>query len=141
MRVLLADDQPGVRFALRVLLERLPDLEVIGEAVNAAGLLAQAKEARPDLLLLDWPLPGAAPDDLLSALRRICPHLPVIALSGRPEMRGSALSAGADAFVCKGEPPEELLEAIVDCWYRQQGELPPLATRRASPETYLTPHL
>jgi DNA-binding NarL/FixJ family response regulator len=141
MRILLADDQPSVRFALRAMLERLPDLEVIGEAVDAATLLAQMEKATPDLLLLAWPLAGKPPADLFPALRRVRPHLPVIVLSGRPEARNAALQAGASAFVYKGDPPEVLLAAIVDCWCGQQGDLPGTRPQAQSPEGQITHHL
>jgi DNA-binding NarL/FixJ family response regulator len=125
MRILLADNQPKVRFALRTLLDRLPDLEVIGEAWDAAELLSLASAVVPDLLLMAWSLPGEAPVDLLSALRRRHPRLPVIVLSGRPEARSVALRAGASAFVYQCDPPETLLAAIVDCWYVLQPDLRP----------------
>lgn len=115
MRILLADDQPEVRFALRALLEQQPGLVVVGEATDAGDLLLQAKTACPDLVLLDWPLPGSAPADLLAALRRGNPRMPVIAMSGRPETRPVALVAGAVGFVNKCDPPEQLLEAISCC--------------------------
>jgi DNA-binding NarL/FixJ family response regulator len=118
MRILLADNQPEVRFGLRVLLERRPGFEVVGEAVGAVDLLAQAEAGCPDLVLLGWELPGLARNDLPSALRRVCPNLRVIVLSGRPEARRVALTAGADAFVSKADPPERLLAAINDCWHR-----------------------
>jgi len=116
MRILLSDDQPKVRFALRVLLERQPGVEIVGEAIAADDLLAQARTIRPDLVLLGWELPGLSATRSLSALRRACPDLYVIALSGRPEARRAALAAGADAFVSKGDPPERLLAAISDYW-------------------------
>jgi DNA-binding NarL/FixJ family response regulator len=154
MQILLADNQPKVRFGLRVLLKRQPGLKVIGEAINAEELLAQVEADCPDLVLLSWGLPGfakvapsasrrgepvactevppehdegpsrSAPpgQGLLSALRRACPGLFVIILSGRPEVRRAALAAGADAFVCKCDPPERLLAAIADCSARQHSE-------------------
>ena len=112
MRVLLADDQSKVRSALRLILEHQPDLNVLGEAVDAQGLLDWVRLVCPDVVLLDWELPGLPRHDLLSALRGLCPHLKVIALSGRPEARQAALAAGADAFVSKGDPPEQLLAAV-----------------------------
>jgi two-component system response regulator DesR len=112
MRILLADDQPTVRFALRVLLERQAGEEVVGEAADTEELLAQAVATRPDLLLLDWELPGLASADLLAVLRGTSPDLIVIALSGQPDARRAALLAGVDTFVSKGDPPEMLLAAI-----------------------------
>jgi DNA-binding NarL/FixJ family response regulator len=120
MRVLLADDQPKVRSALRLLLEQEPELSVVGEAATAEGLLAQVRAAHPDLVLLDWELPGLqAAHPLLPALRALNPCLSVIALSGRPEVYQAALAAGADAFVSKGDPPERLLSAVNDCWCKR----------------------
>jgi len=122
MRILLADDQPKVRFALRVLLERQSDLEIVDEAVDAEDLLARAEATGPELVLLGWELPGLAADDSLTALRQVCPDLIVIALSGWPEARRAALTAGADAFVSKGDPPEKLLATIQRCCCRRQGQ-------------------
>jgi len=112
MRILLADDQSNIRFALRALLERQTDTQVVGEAANSESLLSQVQAACPDLVLLDWNLPGAAADELLPTLRDACPDLSVIALSGQLEARRAALAAGADAFVGKTDPPETLLAAI-----------------------------
>ena len=120
MRILLADDQSRVRFALRVLLERQPGLEVAGEAVDADDLFIQVEATCPDLVLLGWELPGLAATHSLSALHRACPDLRVIALSGRPEARRAALSAGVNAFVSKTDPPERLLAAISKCNTRRK---------------------
>jgi len=113
MDVLLADDQAKVRSALRLLLNQEPDVNVLGEAVDATGLLDWVRAACPDLVLLDWELPGFSPD-LLTTLREICSSLTVVALSGQPDARRAALEAGTDAFVSKGDPPERLLAAIRD---------------------------
>jgi DNA-binding NarL/FixJ family response regulator len=115
MRILIADGQSKVRFALRMLLERQPGWEVVGEAARAQELLARLEATAPDLVLLGWGLPGLAADGSLPSLREMCPDLSVIALSGRPEARRAALEAGADAFVSKTDPPERLLAAINGC--------------------------
>jgi DNA-binding NarL/FixJ family response regulator len=123
MQILLADSQPKVRFGLRVLLQRQPGLKVVGEVSNAEDLLAQIEASCPDLILLDWELPGVAGGDLLSALRAACPDLLLIVLSGRTEVRRATLDAGADAFVCKCDPPERLLAAIADCSSKVQRQV------------------
>jgi CheY-like chemotaxis protein len=69
----------------------------------------------PDIILLDWELPGLQGGDALSTLRAHRPQLKVIALSGRPEARSAALAAGMNAFVSKGDPPEQLLAAVRGC--------------------------
>lgn len=114
MRVLLADDQFEVRSALRLLLEQAHGLSVVAEAATAQSLLDQARETNPDLVLLDWELPGRHAGDLVDDLRAISPSTAVIALSGRPEALRSSLDAGADAFVSKTQPPEDLVQALFD---------------------------
>jgi DNA-binding NarL/FixJ family response regulator len=115
MRILLADAQAKVRFALRVLLERQPGFEVVGEVASVEELLARTAALCPDVVLLDWNVAGPVAAGLVLALRCDCPHLGVIVLSGRPEARAAALAAGADAFVSKGNPPEHLMAAIHHC--------------------------
>jgi DNA-binding NarL/FixJ family response regulator len=115
MRVLLADDEVRVRYALRVLLRQQPGVELAGEAVRASDLLDALTASRPDVVLLDWELPGSGGRQSMAAIRSLCPRLPVIALSGRPEVRREALAAGADAFVCKSDPPDRLLLALDKC--------------------------
>jgi DNA-binding NarL/FixJ family response regulator len=112
MRILLADDQPVVRYALRVLLERQPGVLVVGEAGDVTGLLAAAQSVNPHLILLDWELPGMRAARVLTDLRKVRPELLVIALSGRPEARQAAMDHGVNAFVSKADPPERLLAAI-----------------------------
>jgi DNA-binding NarL/FixJ family response regulator len=115
MQILLADNQPQVRFGLCVLLEHQSGIEIVGQAANARDLLAQSRTTCPDLILLDWKLPKMRTVDLLAALRETCPGVAVIVLSGRPEARQAALEAGADGFVGKYELPEKLLAAITRC--------------------------
>jgi DNA-binding NarL/FixJ family response regulator len=112
MKVLIADDQPRVRTAMRVLLDMAPQVRIIGEALNAKDLLAVTEATQPDLVLLDWELPGMLADAALAQIRRLHPGLVVIALSARPEARRAALAAGTDAFVSKLEAPDRLLRII-----------------------------
>jgi DNA-binding NarL/FixJ family response regulator len=113
MRILLADDQSKVRFALRILLERQPGLEVVGEAVNGWDLVDRIRSLHPDAILLDWELSGLSATRAIPSLRKAFPGLIIIALSGRSEARGAADAAGADAFVSKTDPPEILLAALI----------------------------
>ncbi len=112
MHFILADDQFDVRQALICLLENEVKYELVSEAASADELLTWLIKACPDLLLLDWELSGVNGRDLLLKVRALCPHVKVIALSGRPEAFEEALAAGADGFVSKGDPPDCLLTEI-----------------------------
>jgi DNA-binding NarL/FixJ family response regulator len=118
MRIILADNRRKVRFALRTLLTQQADLEIGGEASDAQDLLSLLETTCPDTILLDWELPGMDIIELLAALRRLCPGVPVLALSGRVQARRAAMDAGVDAFVSKGDPPERLLSALQSCTQR-----------------------
>ena len=112
MRVVVADNQPTVRSALQLMLKHTLGVSAISEAGETKALLEQISTIHPDLVLLDWELPGLSAVGSLSALREGCPKLLVIVLSGRPEVGEQALAAGADAFVSKMDPPEFLLETL-----------------------------
>ncbi|HEY76310.1 MAG TPA: response regulator transcription factor [Thermoflexia bacterium] len=121
LRVLIADDQPRVRSALRLLLIQESGVTVVGEAEDVEQALRLVAERQPDLVLLDWELPRWGGPAALTGLRRVRAGLAVIALSGRPEARRSALEAGADGFVSKGDPPERVLEAVRACRRNRRG--------------------
>ena len=112
MRVLIADDEPRVRSALRLLLRQYPGIAIAGEADNVELALELTARQRPDLVLLDWELSGRNGATVLKRLRAARQDMLVIALSGRPEARRVALDAGVDAFVSKGDPPEQLLSTL-----------------------------
>ena len=76
MRVLLADDQPQVRSALRLLLEEEPGLSVVDEVVSAGELLSRVEVTCPDLILLDWELPGLRPGETLPAFPSLSLSVP-----------------------------------------------------------------
>ena len=112
MRILIADDQRKVRYALRVLLKKQPDVTVVGETNNTDDLWTMIQDSNPDILIVDWLLPDELNTRSLERYREKCPELAIIAMSGRPEVEAAALEAGADAFISKIDPPDRLLAAI-----------------------------
>ena len=111
--VYLADAQNEERSALRLVLQDL-SMEVVGEAADWPTTLAQAPSTRLDMLLVDWDL---LPIDLgiqsLAELRQACPNaIVVVLISHLDARRQAALSAGADAFISKGETPERVAERL-----------------------------
>jgi DNA-binding NarL/FixJ family response regulator len=110
-RVYLADAKPKERSALRLLLLDLK-MEVAGEAADWSTTLAQAPVSRTDMLLVDWDLLPSAPSAALEELRKTCPPALVIVIISHLDTRQAALSAGADAFISKGETPERVAERL-----------------------------
>lgn len=111
-RILLADDNPGLRSALRLLLETRLEFELIVEARDMEHVLAQVEDSRPDIIILDWELPGRPTRERVSVLRTLVPNLKVIAFSVRPESRQTAFAEGAETFISKNEPPTLILDKI-----------------------------
>jgi DNA-binding NarL/FixJ family response regulator len=109
LRVLIADDDPRVRRALRAYLEMGRDIAVVGESATAGDVLAQVRVLHPAVILLDLLLPTA--EDGLALLATLT-DWPVVALSVRGGLRELALQGGAAAFVEKGAAPDVLLAAI-----------------------------
>ena len=109
---MLADDEPTVRSALRLLLEQEPNLEVVGEVDEAGALADWFREGRADVLIIDWELPGLLAPDLCRDCHAQNGTLKLVALSGRAETRAQALAAGVDGFISKTDPPEQVLARL-----------------------------
>jgi len=124
VRVLLADDEPSVRSALRLILEQQADIEVAGEANDADNLLKWLTANRTDVLLVDWELPGISGKELVTILHTLAPEMQIIVLNSSPQTRQPALQAGARDFVSKGEPPEVLLAALENMRHRSDDTAP-----------------
>ena len=111
-RVYLADAKSKERSALRLLLLDMK-MEVVGKAADWATTLAQVPVSRKDMLLMDWDLLPSEPNAALEELRKACPAALVIVLISHLDAREqAALSAGADAFISKGETPERMAEHL-----------------------------
>ena len=89
------------------------NLEVVGEAADWATTLAQAPARHIDMLLIDWDLLPDSPTAALDEIRRACPAALVIVLISHLDARQqAALSAGADAFISKGETSERVADRL-----------------------------
>jgi DNA-binding NarL/FixJ family response regulator len=112
--VLIADDHGIVRTGIRLLLERQPDVDVVGEANDGVEAVEQALSVRPDLCILDVGMPRMTG---LQAARAIRSHLPdarVLILSMHDDERYvfEALKAGASGYVLKREADHDLVGAV-----------------------------
>jgi DNA-binding NarL/FixJ family response regulator len=112
LKILIADDQSDVRYALRVLLEQEDSIFEFEEADDIASLMTKLEYLNPDLLLLDWELSSQGMAEAISQVREMVKDISIIALSSRPEAERSAMSAGADAFVSKGDNSDTLLSTV-----------------------------
>lgn len=107
LRILLADKNRDSRSALALLLETRLNATIVGEAPTMEILLEKAASTHPDVLFLDWELPGKPEADRIFIVRSVAPGVRVVVISARPE--SAALAVEADAFVNKTDPPEKIL--------------------------------
>jgi DNA-binding NarL/FixJ family response regulator len=110
--VLIADDAPVSRRALRAVLGLRPRFVVIGEAADGEQAIAAVARLQPAIVIMDARMPRI---DGIAATARIksrWPAIRVIVHSQADDVSESALTAGADAFIAKGSPVQDLLTAL-----------------------------
>jgi DNA-binding NarL/FixJ family response regulator len=112
IEVLVVDDQPRARRSLKALLATWARVGQIREAADGNEALTEMERACPDLVVMDVTMPGMDGLTAARAIKARWPNTRIVMLSMYPEYANEALSAGADAFVAKGEPPRQLLERL-----------------------------
>src|SRR3954469_15239137 len=108
-RVLIVDDHPLTRDALRVLLSA-NGFEVVGEAATGAEAIELVGELIPDLVVLDLGMPDMGGLEALPKLRRRAPGTEVVVLTATADDATllAAIRAGASGYLLKSEPPEQI---------------------------------
>lgn len=114
IKILVADDHPVVRDGLVAILSTQPDFAIVGEAANGREVVEQMQRLMPDVLLLDLEMPEM---DGVQALRRVREFMPsaraiVFTAFDTDERILGAVQAGAQGYLLKGAPREQLFEAI-----------------------------
>ena len=115
LRILLADDHIVMRTGLRALLERQPNLEVVGESENGRETVALAVSLRPDVVVMDVGMPVLNGIEATQMIVTQCPTIAVVILSMHADesyvMR--ALKAGARGYLLKDSAAADLIGAIL----------------------------
>jgi DNA-binding NarL/FixJ family response regulator len=116
IRVLCVDDHAFLVEGLKARLSMSRDMEFVGRLATAEDLVTQARETRPDVVLMDIEMPGPDPFEALEDLRRQCPQVRVIMLSAyvRDHYIDAAVNAGAWGYLCKDDEPESIIRAVRD---------------------------
>jgi len=111
-RILIADDNPHVRHSLRTLLERNPEWEICGEAVDGKDAVRKARQLSPDLIVMDFLMPGMNGLEAAREISRTVPDMPILIctmylsqqlteVAKRAGLRGAVAKTGVDQ-VAKG---------------------------------------
>lgn len=114
VRILLADDHTLVRAGIRALVEAIEGVQIVAEAVNGRDALVQARELRPDLIIMDISMRELNGIEATAQVVAEVPSTRVLILSmhGTEEFVRRALKAGASGYLVKDSAPLELKMAI-----------------------------
>jgi DNA-binding NarL/FixJ family response regulator len=113
LRCLVADDHPALVAAVCDYLENY-GFEVVGRAQDGVAAVANAKETRPDVALVDYRMPHLGGADLLAQLRESAPEMLIVVYTGDSDQSvvGVVFEAGADALILKDAPLTDLGQAL-----------------------------
>jgi two-component system response regulator NreC len=114
IRIFLTDDHTLFRQGIRTLLSAEPDMEVIGEAGNAADAVGQAKQVRPDVVLMDIGMAGMSSFEATRQIRKDRPETRVVFLSmyDDEDYLAECVDMGANGYILKECPADQLVTAI-----------------------------
>jgi DNA-binding NarL/FixJ family response regulator len=114
IRIVVADDHPVVRDGLIAILSTQPDFEVVGDTGDGDDTVRKVAELRPDVLLLDLEMPGSDGVAVLQRLHGLSASVRVIVFTAfdTDERILAAVRAGAQGYLLKGVPREEIFEAV-----------------------------
>ncbi len=113
-RIIIADDHPIFRSAIRQTLERQHNLEVVAEAANGHQALELCRRLRPELVLMDLRMPEVDGVAATRAIKKELPETLVLVLTAVDESRGlsSSLEAGAAGYILKDASPAQITDAV-----------------------------
>jgi DNA-binding NarL/FixJ family response regulator len=113
-QVLLAEDNEVVRRGIRRLLNKAPDIEVIGEARDGSEALRLVDELQPHILLLDVEMPLLNGIEVARQLNKISQNVKILVLSAYDDREyiQQMLANGAAGYLIKDEAPERIIEAV-----------------------------
>ena len=134
LQVVLVDDHELVRQGVQALLQREPDIEVVGEAGDGLAALELVERVRPDVLVADLMLPGLGGLELTRQAARRSPGTRVVVLSmhAAEPLVLEALDRGASAYVLKDAGIAELVRAIREAARGRRYLSPPLSDKAVS---------
>ena len=114
MRAIVVDDYAPFLAALTVLLGHKTGVDVVGQADNGVDGLKLIEELQPDLVVVDYTMPGMGGVEITQRLKASpkAPKIIVMSFQTEPECREQALAAGADGFLVKTEIHEELMPLL-----------------------------
>ena len=133
IRVLSIDDHPLLSEGIATMINSVPDMMLVAKAASGREGILKYREVKPDVTLMDLRLPDLGGIDVMMAIRSEFPDARIILLTmfaGDVEIQ-RALQAGAQGYLLKSMPPEQMLETIRQVWAGKKRVLPEIASEVA----------
>jgi DNA-binding NarL/FixJ family response regulator len=113
-KCLAVDDHPTVRKGLGLMFGQAEDLDLIASVETGEEVVEAVERLRPEVVIVDVRLPGVDGISVVKQISQVAPEVKTVVFSayGDKRLLSDALSAGADGYVLKGSPPEDLLRAV-----------------------------
>jgi len=121
--IIIADHDPKVRSAMRLILEQQPGCSKIIELDSSESLIESALNNHAEVVIMEWELPGLQTNaQLITSLRKIYPPIKIVSLSDRERVGQLAVALGANEFISKTDSPEKLMDCVMKCCECQKGD-------------------
>jgi len=133
IRVLSIDDHPLLSEGIATMINSVPDMMLVAKAATGREGILKYREVKPDATLMDLRLPDLSGIDVMMAIRSEFPDARIVLLTmfaGDVEIQ-RALQAGAQGYLLKSMPPEQMLETIRQVWAGKKRVLPEIASEVA----------
>lgn len=114
IRVLIVNDEPEVVNLWSMMVKRQADMEVVGTASDGREAVTMAQALQPDVIMMDYMMPGMDGLTATEQIRQTLPQVRVIVYSAHPEAEERALRAGAVAGVKMPQPPQNMIQTVRD---------------------------
>src|ERR671924_1060535 len=131
LRVLIVDDHALFRKGLQLVLDKEPDIDVVGEAADGNEAVDRAQELMPDVVLMDVRMPRRSGIEATTQIKDLIPHAKILMLTISDEEADlyDAIKAGASGYLLKEIPIEEVADAIRSVWAGQSRISPSMASK------------
>lgn len=111
-KIMIVEDNPRARRALKALMSQQVGIDVTAEASNGQEAICNIKGEVPDIVIMDMRMPVMDGFEATKIIKANWPQIKVVAMTMYPDCQSEAFCAGADAFLVKGGPLEELLSMV-----------------------------
>jgi DNA-binding NarL/FixJ family response regulator len=155
LRITIFDDNKNIRESIRMLLETVPDFEVVGSYCHVLDCVEDVKESRPDIILMDIEMPGMTGISALIRLRKEFPNIQVLmqTVFEDDDRVFDSICAGASGYILKNQLNTKLVDAIRELQFGGSPMSPSIARKvmnklqsipqhirpEAAPDYHLTP--